>query len=495
MTFALVVLFLVVTALCGGGCGKGEQKPGSTGGRSECRCGTDAGDLTPVRSQDAGLVPSRAIPTRRLQYFTLLAAAKGYRDHRRCVAAVHATLPPELTREADRANLAERVCQTRRALAEKRPALCEEIDDAFWPKACRRLYAALYGKPDECPPWKDRSRGRDGLCLALATRDPALCRAVRSAGGRRRCAAILGSANLCRGMRTTAEVVSCQLDRKRWRAVLRPAKASMAPKYTPRYTFVMTLPKGTVRGVSGAMDQGVVVPRAGAAGRWTIGGLQPTGRRSSQERTLQLLGNLPPPGKLPATIRLGTDKRGARFCALWKGHAVRPGKIRGEVKVTRYSPRRGARVVGTYAVKITLGDSTVTVKGAFDTFVRDVIPAAWAGSTCADRLAEATPSEFAAKAMPAPVVSGERPCSFVAHWQGLRQLGYRVYGVRPGAACAGLGLKNGDVVLAVGARPRSRPLARWADVVSLYGLLAGRKPLMVRVLRRKRKITLKRAAR
>jgi S1-C subfamily serine protease len=82
-----------------------------------------------------------------------------------------------------------------------------------------------------------------------------------------------------------------------------------------------------------------------------------------------------------------------------------------------------------------------------------------------------------------------------SHWQGLRRLGYRVYGVRPQGACARLGLRNGDVVLAVGARPRSKPLARWADVVSLYRLLEGKKPLVVRLQRRARKITLKRAGR
>lgn len=500
MTFCCqAVLFLVVVALCGCGCGKRAQKSGAAGSRKACRCGVDAGGQAPLRTPDAGLAPSRATSARRVQHFTLLAAAKGYRDHRRCVATVHSALPPELTREADRANLAERVCQTRRALAERRPALCEEIDDPFWPQACRRLYAVLYGKPDECPPREVRSQGRGELCVALATRDPSLCRAVRSAGGRLRCAAILGSGSLCRGMRTTAEVASCQRDRKRWRAVLRPAKATLAPKYAPKYELALTTPQKTLRGVSGALDLGVVVPRAGAAGRWILGGLQPTRRRSGLERSLLLMADLPPPGKVPAVIRVGTGNRGARFCALWKGRAAGPSQIQGRVKVTRYTAQRGARVVGTYSVKITHGDATVTVKGEFDTFVRDVIPGAWARSTCADRLAEVTPSKAASKAAskatPDPAETGERPCFFVAHWQGLRQLGYRVYGVRPGAACARLGLRNGDIVLAVGARPRSKPLARWADVVSLYEHLAGRKPLVVRALRRKRKITLKRAGR
>lgn len=496
MTFSKAVLLLAVVAFSGGGCGKGTQKPAGPGPQKSCRCGADAGVLALVRASDAGVTARRPVAGRRVQHFTLLAAAKGYRNHQKCVATVHASLPPELTREADSANLAERICQTRRALAEKRPALCEEIDDPVWPVSCRRLYAVLHGKPDECPPRTERSRGRDALCLALAARDPALCRAVRSSWGRVRCAAILGSASLCRGMRTTAELASCQLDRKRWRSVLRPGKASLGPKYAPKHLLDLTAPKVTLRGASGALNLGVVVPRPRAAGRWFLGGLRPTGRRTAVEKKLLLMADLPPVRKLPAALKVGTDKRGARFCALWKGRAVRPGQIQGEVKITQYSAKRGARVVGTYAVTMKQGDQSVTVKGVFDTFVRDVIPGAWARRTCADRLAEVTPAE-APKVVPATTARepGERPCFFLAHWQGLRQLGYRVYGVRARGTCAQLGLRNGDVVLSVGGRPRSKVLARWADVVSLYAQLAGTQPLVVNVLRLKRKLSLKRSKR
>lgn len=492
MKFFKAAVVLVVTTLGGSGCGESEKKSAPVGVRNTCPCAPDGGVRTKMRVLDGGpgAALARRTPARRLQHFTLLAAAKGYRDHGRCVASVHAILPPELTREADHANLAERVCQTRRALAEKRPALCEEIDDPFWPQACRRLYAALHGKPDECPPRQDRSQGRDELCVAMATRDPSLCRAVRSAGGRQRCAAILGSRNLCRGMRTTAEVASCQLDRKRWRAVLRPAKASLASKYAPKYDLTLTEGGKTVRGGSAALDQGVVVPRR-SSGRWILGDLRATARRSKVERPLQLMVDLPPPGKVPASLKVGTGEGGARFCALWKGRPVASGQIRGTFKLTGYAAKRGARVVGTYSVRIVLKDVTLDVRGVFDTFVRDVVPGPWARSTCADRLAEAAPARSSSTPTVDPKETGERPCFFVAHWQGLRQVGYRVYGVRPRAACRGLGLRNGDVVLAVGAGA----MTRWADVVNLYALLAGKKPLVVRLLRKGKKITLKRAGR
>jgi hypothetical protein len=496
MTFSKAVFFLLVVALCEGGCGKREKKPATAGAGRTCPCGVDGGGVKTIRGGDGGLglglglTPPRPGPARRVQYFSLLAAAKGYRNHGRCVASVHAILPPELTREADTANLAERVCQTRRALAEKRPALCEEIDDPFWPQACRRLYAALHGKPDECPPRRDRAGGRDELCVAMATRDPALCRAVRSAGGRQRCAAILGSASLCRGMRTTAEVASCQLDRKRWRAVLRPAKATLPQKYAPKYELALTEGGKTVRGNSAALNQGVVVGRR-SSGRWVLGDLRASTRRSGVERQLQLMVDLPSPGKMPASLKAGTREQSARFCALFKGRPVPSGQIRGTFQLTEFAANRGARVVGSYAVKIVLKEVTLDVRGVFDTFVRDVVPGAWVRSTCADRLAEAPRARPSDTSVHDVQETGARPCFFVAHWQGLRQVGYRVYGVRARAACHGLGLRNGDVVFAVG----SRAMTRWADVVSLYGLLAGKNPLVVRLLRKGKKITLKRAGR
>ncbi len=67
-------------------------------------------------------------------------------------------------------------------------------------------------------------------------------------------------------------------------------------------------------------------------------------------------------------------------------------------------------------------------------------------------------------------------------------MGYRTYGVRPGGACARLGLRDGDVVTAQG----GHPLEQWADVNRLYRALAGRGPLKLTVRRGKRRVKLSR---
>ena len=82
-----------------------------------------------------------------------------------------------------------------------------------------------------------------------------------------------------------------------------------------------------------------------------------------------------------------------------------------------------------------------------------------------------------------------RPCYFVAHWEGLRKVGYRTYGVKKGGACQLLGLRAGDVVISVAARP----VSQWADVLAFYQKLAAAAPVQVTVLRRKKPVVLRRA--
>ncbi|MFH2006477.1 MAG: hypothetical protein ABI333_07825 [bacterium] len=476
---AAILAFAMAAVACGGQ----SKRKAPTGRRppTSCDCPPDGG--LGGAGPDATTSPAPGSNGRRPQFFSLLAAAKSYQSHSQCVATVTASLPPELTREADEANLAERICQTRRALAEKSASLCEEITDPFWPMACRRLFAALYGKPDDCPHRTPRHRGRDALCVALATRDPALCAAVDAFGGQVRCRAILGRPSVCRAMRTTAELTSCLLDRKRWRSVLKPTKPSLAPKYAPRFELQIVSKQTTLRGESKALDRGVVVP---AAGRLMLGSLQPVGRPSAVGKALAVLVDLPPPGKLPAKLPVGAGAKGARFCALWLGRPVLPSMATGQVELTSYGTTRGARIVGTWKVRVERDGETAEISATFDTFVRDTVPATWAGSSCQERLASLV-SVQATPAQPTTGPTSEHPCYFVAHWEGLRKVGYRAYGVRKGGACARLGLRAGDVVLTVAARP----LRQWSDVLAFYQKLASAAPLQVTVRRRKKRVVLR----
>ncbi len=463
--------------------------------RAECPVcpHAEAGVPSSRAARDAGAgaeTDAGAASGRRLQHFSLLSAAKAYRSHVACVSEVAASLPPELTREADRTNLAERVCQTRRALSEKSVSLCEEIQDEVWPAACRRLYAGLYGAPDACPTLTPRSQGREPACVALAARDPALCRAVESAAGRARCLALLGPASQCRALRTSGEVASCHRDRRRWRAVLRPGKPSLAPKWTPEFTVSVTVDGKTVKGALHGLEHGIVVPRHIRGARIVLGTLRPTGPLTPLEKRIRISMDVGTQRPKAIAGRATTRGAGTRLCVLYQGHPVEPKSLRGTHTFPKVAPRRGAAVAGTFTATFQRDGKTVRIDGSYRTFVRDVVPNAWYGvGDCTRELPKPEP-RATRPPTPAmrPAVSEGEPCYFVAHWEGLTQVGYRVYGVRPQAACARLGLRERDVVTAVG----SRPLKRWADVDALYRSLAHPGPLQVTVRRGKRRLILQR---
>jgi hypothetical protein len=487
MILCLLIGSLLVTSA---GCGSKARRRAKGGAGCPCPDGGPPAKVDASVSlrpkQDAGAKPVR------LQPFSLAGAVKLFNDHARCVRRVHASLPPELTREADRANLAERICDARRALAEKSVSLCDEINDPVWPLACRRLFAGLYGKPEACPARYPRHHGREEACVALAARDPALCRAIRSAAGAARCRAILGPDSACRALRTTAEVASCGRDRRRWRTVLRPAKPSLPERFAPRFELMLITRQKTLRGGSAALNHGVVVPAASPQGRFVLDALLPPAKATPFSRKVRLALDLPVPTEIPASLSVGGKRSGVRLCALWDERPVRPDQIKGKLELRQFGQTRGARLAGRFNVTLRIGDQVATLRGKFDTFVRDVVRPGWIDGDCRARLAEVVPTPKATAGTPTqPTPAEGQPCYFVAHWEGLNQVGYRVYGIKPRQSCARLGLRTNDVVTAVD----GRPMRRWADVQHLYKRLAEADRLEVAVRRKRRRLTLKRSVR
>jgi hypothetical protein len=420
----------------------------------------------------------------------LAAAVRGFTTVEACVAAVAAALPPELTRETDGENLPRRVCETRRALAEKSPARCDELPSAAWASGCRRLHAVLHGQPDQCPERLPRSRGRDPACVALASRDPSLCRAVtESEAAQLRCFAVLGPEATCRRLGEAGEVESCLRDRTRWRTLLQPGKASVAPTFAPGFALAATLPAGGLGVASGALRRGIVVPDGvEVGGRIRVGDLaeEPAGDRPAR---LRVALDLPRPSTVPQTYALGGGADGARLCAVLDGRPVRPAAVTGQLVLTHYAPRRGAPVSGHLEAQLEIEGARTPLTVRFETFVRDVVPSAWTEGSCEELLPPADAGAPATARPPGDIDEDgpeSFPCAFVAHWDGLRRIGYRVYGIRPAGACARLGLKDGDVVRAVD----GRPLAGWSDVRALYRALTGGRSLKLSVLRQGRPLDL-----
>ena len=482
-------------ALAAAGCGSREAPaparcppprscPGEAdAGRADDRPPVAAASDAAAAATDAGLDPLPPGPG-------LAAAVRGFTTVEACVATLAQALPPELTRETDGENLPRRVCETRRALAERNPARCDELPVAGWASGCRRLYAALHGQPDQCPERLPRSRGRDPGCVALASRDPSLCRAVtESEAAQLRCFAVLGPEATCRRIGEPGDVEACLRDRARWRALLTPGKAAVAPTFAPGFALAATLPAGALGMASAALRRGLVVPDGiEVGGRFQVGDLaeEPAGDRPAR---LRVAVDLPRPRTVPQTFTLGSGAEGARLCAVLDGKPVRPRAVTGTLVLQHYGPRRGAVVSGHLEAQLDLDGTRVPLTARFETFVRDVVPAAWAEASCEELLPPAAAAEPAARRPPGDADDDgpdALPCAFVAHWDGPRRIGYRVYALRPAGACARIGLRDGDVVRAVD----GRPLAGWSDVRALYRALSGSRSPKLSVLRQGRPLDL-----
>jgi hypothetical protein len=179
----------------------------------------------------------------------------------------------------------------------------------------------------------------------------------------------------------------------------------------------------------------------------------------------------------------------ARLCIIWKGEPIPLSAVKGQVSLGPILARRGAEATGTIEASFTAGSETVRLKGRLRTYVRDVVPSDWLTGSCAETLAQrSTRPPKAHDAPQRPGTEDRPPCYFVAHWDGLARAGYRAYGIRAGEACDLLGLRENDVVTAVG----GKTLGTWADVTELYRRLRTGRPMELTVKRGGRSLTLRR---
>jgi len=162
------------------------------------------------------------------------------------------------------------------------PKRCDPIDASSLKRQCVATVAAIAGTPDACP-WMVSGRpalGRDGWCLAVATRDPRLCAAAETSAAHATCEAVVRHDPApCAAIPVHADQLRCRRDSDRWRTVT-PLPAAGLPAMAAEGTLHV---EGGDAGVPGDtslaadLSRGVVLVEQRDGVRFDLGPVSDTG--------------------------------------------------------------------------------------------------------------------------------------------------------------------------------------------------------------------------
>jgi hypothetical protein len=289
----------------------------------------------------------------------------------RCVRRNRDALGPELGRALAALQddaLLEDACGLDLAVRAHAPERCASLRLSSLREACAFRASVAAARPEACPAMPGL-RGRDPVCVALASRDAALC-AAASLTERARCLALAaGAPRPCEALDPLLRP-GCARDLEALRAVLPPLARStaMAPEESLNVwstavgdasvdTPVPWLLRGVFLDETGALwivDPAVGWPSADAmALERTLVGVTVPSRRGSA---------------LALDARLVVE--GAPVLSTIDG------TLRAAVTLTHAPRRRGGRAAGTVVLDGASGGRAVHAELRFDTFIRDVVMAA-----------------------------------------------------------------------------------------------------------------------
>ncbi|MFO0696394.1 MAG: hypothetical protein U0230_22700 [Polyangiales bacterium] len=271
----------------------------------------------------------------------------------------------------------EDVCRGERALHAKDTSLCDAIPTASLRTSCVVRVALARGEADACPRTPDG--GRDALCVALASGDERLCRAV-PAYHEPRCRAILRD-----------EPRACGEVRELHRGECEGLVARLAPLVSPRRRSGPRLAASTWQAsaervladgsrvaesapASPPLDRGIVVRTVGCERRIVID--DPTSRpmvRLGRTLPTRLEVSTPPGATFPRDVPLGLEAS--------IGLHLPPAEpidsvvgSRGHVRIVAFEPVRGGRVELSVDADLPFHQDRLLVQGTLTTFVRDLDP-------------------------------------------------------------------------------------------------------------------------
>jgi hypothetical protein len=273
-------------------------------------------------------------------------------------------------------------CRLLDAAKARDPKRCDAIDASALRRQCTTTVATVVGDADSCP-WMVASRpalGRDGSCLAIASRDPRLCAAEETSVARATCEAIVRhDAASCAKLPLKADQARCKRDADRWRNVTPLPDAGGAPAAIEATLHVESAddagaPAPIDANLAPDLGRGLVVVAERGGNRLSVGPLSDSG-----------LGFVAPSPHVQATLALElfASSDGKRV-EVNRAELLVPGRApvatplaRSTLvaKVSKLEPSRGG--AAALSVDGTIGDSSGTwrVHLQATTFVRDVVDA------------------------------------------------------------------------------------------------------------------------
>jgi len=302
---------------------------------------------------------------------------------------VQRALPPDLGKDLlGYVNIPDGLCRAREAMKKDNAQSCNLIRSYSLKKGCRTMYAMYRKKPGECYLGYPKRRGRDGYCLALATRNINLCRAARTQAEEVRCKAIIGrNPDGCGEMTKHSDRQECKDEVKRWRSEMGGGSAEddSGGGFKPKMELSLKLTGGSAplefeKITSICADFGAVVPssddgiaQVNLCEYYTYAYRFKTGGSTMDYRMkrIKIDFSFKAPASAKQKVSFGTD---ASFAIRLSNYLEFKKDPTGSIRFTRFERKRGGRVTGTFKVTVSsYSKGKLTAEGMFDTYVRDLV--------------------------------------------------------------------------------------------------------------------------
>jgi len=303
-----------------------------------------------------------------------------------CVEEVTAALPAEAASQVLGLDPVELICVSRQAAAKDDPEVCRrDLKDYNQRNQCLRFCAVYIGRPLDCPV-KGWPSYREGLCQALASRNPSLCLAVPTEQ-RAVCRAVLQGESHC-GALDAQHRPQCRREAQVWRGVVKSLAATLPASYKPslemRATAItsgVSLPTGAAQFKSTALDHGILLADQAGSGDWlaldrNFAPQETYSYSSSPPLELELQVTIPATGTGTVSIGASTAQAKVNFreTSSYRYRTLQASS--GTVSISKLGRSLAGQVTGTFSLELTDGVDKVKLEGQFDTFVRELVPLA-----------------------------------------------------------------------------------------------------------------------